>query len=41
LHVQERNLAAQLLYRKMGYRAVEILNNVYEDQDAYRMVKRL
>ena len=39
LEVRETNLAAQLLYRHCGYRAVEILRSHYGDQDAYRMTK--
>lgn len=39
LEVRETNLAAQLLYRRCGYRAVEILRSYYGDQDAYRMTK--
>jgi [ribosomal protein S18]-alanine N-acetyltransferase len=39
LEVQETNLAAQLLYRANGYRAVEIVRAYYGDQDAYRMTK--
>lgn len=39
LEVRETNLAAQLLYRKHGYRAVEIVRAYYGDQDAYRMIK--
>lgn len=39
LEVRETNLAAQLLYRRNGYRAVEILRSYYGDQDAYRMTK--
>jgi ribosomal-protein-alanine N-acetyltransferase len=43
LEVEERNLPAQLLYRKAGYRAVQILRNFYPQlsEDAYRMVRRL
>lgn len=41
LHVQEQNLAAQLLYRSMGYAAVRIERGGYGDQDAYRMVREL
>jgi ribosomal-protein-alanine N-acetyltransferase len=41
LEVRETNLAAQLLYRKCGYRAVEILRSYYPDQDAYRMTKNV
>jgi ribosomal-protein-alanine N-acetyltransferase len=39
LEVRESNLAAQLLYRRNGYRAVDILRSYYPDQDAYRMTK--
>lgn len=39
LEVRETNLPAQLLYRRCGYRAVEILRGHYGDQDAYRMTK--
>lgn len=39
LEVRETNLAAQLLYRRCGYRAVEIRHSYYGDQDAYRMTK--
>ena len=43
LEVEERNLPAQLLYRKAGYRAVQILRNFYPQlgEDAYRMVRRI
>lgn len=37
LEVRERNLAAQLLYRKAGYRAVEILRRHYGEEDGYLM----
>ncbi len=40
LEVGETNLAAQLLYRKAGYRAVGIVSDYYRNEDAYRMVKR-
>ncbi len=40
LEARETNLAAQLLYRKAGYRAVGIVSNYYHGEDAYRMVKR-
>lgn len=42
LEVEESNLPAQLLYRKMGYRAVEILRNHYKvlGEDGYRMVRQ-
>ncbi len=39
LDVRETNLAAQLLYRKAGYRAVGIVSDYYSGDDAYRMVK--
>jgi ribosomal-protein-alanine N-acetyltransferase len=39
LEVRETNLAAQLLYRQSGYRAVEIVRSYYPDQDAYKMTK--
>ena len=39
LEVRETNLAAQLLYRSTGYRAVDILHTYYGDQDAYKMTK--
>jgi ribosomal-protein-alanine N-acetyltransferase len=39
LEVRDTNLAAQLLYRRNGYRAVEILRSYYGDQDAYKMTK--
>jgi ribosomal-protein-alanine N-acetyltransferase len=39
LEVRETNLAAQLLYRRSSYRAVEIVRSHYPDGDAYRMVK--
>lgn len=41
LEVRESNLAAQLLYRKAGYLAVEIVPRYYGNEDAYRMEKRL
>ena len=43
LELQESNLAAQLLYRKLGFRATRILRGLYPeaDEDGYRMVKRL
>jgi len=43
LEVEESNLPAQLLYRKMGYRAVEILRNYYSayGEDGYKMVRRV
>jgi ribosomal-protein-alanine N-acetyltransferase len=39
LEVRETNLAAQLLYRRNGYRAVGIMRSYYPDQDAYKMTK--
>jgi len=43
LEVQESNLAAQLLFRKLGFRATRILRGLYPEagEDGYRMVKRL
>lgn len=41
LEVRETNLAAQLLYRRSGYRAVEIVRSYYGDQDGYRMTKEV
>ncbi|MBI4602450.1 MAG: GNAT family N-acetyltransferase [Planctomycetes bacterium] len=43
LEVEESNLPAQLLYRKMGYRATEILHNHYPElrEDGYRMVRKV
>jgi ribosomal-protein-alanine N-acetyltransferase len=43
LEVSERNLAAQCLYRKMGYRATRILRNHYpgRDEDAYVMTRKI
>lgn len=41
LEVRETNLAAQLLYRSSGYRAVEIVRAYYGDEDAYRMTKHI
>ncbi len=39
LEVRETNLRAQLFFRKMGFRAVDILKNYYEDtlEDSYLM----
>lgn len=39
LEVRETNLAAQLLYQRNGYRAVDIVRSYYADQDAYKMTK--
>jgi ribosomal protein S18 acetylase RimI-like enzyme len=41
LDVQEENLAAQLLYRKAGFRVVRICRLHYHSQDGYAMVKEL
>lgn len=41
LHVQEENLGAQLLYRKNGFLAVEVLHGYYPGQDGYAMRKDL
>lgn len=41
LDVQEENLAAQLLYKSAGYRAVQICRKHYGNQDGYRMIKVL
>lgn len=43
LEVEERNLAAQLLYRKRGFRATKILPKHYEslDEDGYLMVRKI
>jgi ribosomal-protein-alanine N-acetyltransferase len=43
LEVRESNLSAQLFFRKMGFRAVSILHDFYEDtpEDAYVMRYRL
>ena len=41
LEVRETNLAAQLLYRKAGYRAVEILRSHYGEEDGYLMRREL
>jgi len=43
LEVQETNLAAQLLYRKAGYRATKVLKNYYPavGEDGYEMVRAL
>ena len=39
LEVRESNLPAQLLYRKVGFEAVEILHAHYGSDDAYLMKK--
>jgi ribosomal protein S18 acetylase RimI-like enzyme len=43
LEVGESNLAAQLLYKKAGYRATRILRNHYPalEEDAYEMVRSI
>ena len=43
LEVRETNLAAQLLYRKAGYRVTLILRNYYSAarEDAYHMERAL
>jgi ribosomal-protein-alanine N-acetyltransferase len=39
LEVRERNLPAQLFFRNLGFRAISVLRNFYEDtvEDAYLM----
>jgi ribosomal-protein-alanine N-acetyltransferase len=39
LEVRERNLPAQLVFRSLGYRAITVLKDFYEDttEDAYLM----
>lgn len=39
LEVRETNLAAQLFFRKMGFRAISVVRNFYDDttEDAYLM----
>ena len=39
--VRESNLPAQMLYKKLGYEAVDILRSHYGDDDAYRMRKAI
>ena len=43
LDVQESNLTAQLLFRKIGYRATRVVRGLYPEpgEDGYRMVKTL
>lgn len=41
LEVRETNLPAQLLYRKAGYLAVDILRRYYGDEDGYLMRREL
>ena len=43
LEVRERNLAAQLFFQKLGFRAVSVMRNYYDDtsEDAYVMRLRL
>ena len=42
LEVRETNLAAQLFFRSLGFRAVNVLRNYYDDtpEDAYVMQYR-
>jgi len=39
LEVRERNLPAQLFFRSLGYRAISVLKDFYQDttEDAYLM----
>jgi ribosomal-protein-alanine N-acetyltransferase len=39
LEVRETNLAAQLFFRRFGFRAIRVLRNFYDDspEDAYQM----
>ena len=39
--VRESNLAAQMLYKKLGYEAVDILRAHYGNDDAYKMRKAI
>lgn len=39
--VRESNLAAQMLYKKLGYEAIDILHCHYGNDDAYRMRKAI
>jgi ribosomal-protein-alanine N-acetyltransferase len=43
LEVRETNLAAQLFFRQLGFRAISLLREFYEDtpEDAYLMQFRL
>jgi ribosomal-protein-alanine N-acetyltransferase len=41
LHVREENLPAQLLYKKHGFVAVEIVRKHYSSEDGYAMRKTL
>ncbi|MDF1815749.1 MAG: GNAT family N-acetyltransferase [Verrucomicrobiales bacterium] len=41
LHVQEENLPAQLLYRKAGFRVVDIKREHYGTQDGFYMEQEL
>jgi [ribosomal protein S18]-alanine N-acetyltransferase len=41
LHVREENLPAQLLYKKYGFVAVEIVRKHYRSEDGYAMRKNL
>ena len=38
LEIRESNLAAQLFFRKMGFRATCVLKGFYDGEDAYAMV---
>jgi ribosomal-protein-alanine N-acetyltransferase len=42
LEVRERNLPAQLFFRQLGFRAIAVLRDFYEDttEDAYLMERR-
>lgn len=39
LHVRTTNTAAQMLYLKMGFEAIEIIDNYYGDEDAVLMLR--
>jgi ribosomal-protein-alanine N-acetyltransferase len=43
LEVRERNVAAQVFFRQLGFRAVRVLKGYYEDntEDAYQMEYRI
>ena len=42
LEIRETNLAAQLFFKQVGFKAIEILAKAYDetDEDAYLMVRR-
>lgn len=40
LHVAENNLAAQLFFRAIGFRAVNVCRNFFGELDAYYMIRR-